>query len=887
MSDDKYIIDFDCCGVVDKWEARFYNVSGTRTVYFQVWRPVTAGSSTMELVGQNSMTVSTDGTDSVNIGQSERITVKSGDKYGWWSEGYDLITYKKGGGEKDNNLMMTLTSPSEGATLDWSGSNVENDRTYAIKMGVRDNTEPSFTNLPNTVNIIANTASGSFVYDVSVTDVDTDDISTLSVIMTANSDYSFDVTTYEVTTAATFEFSDVDLLEFVVTDQYKRGVMAIWLRCLPLNQGLLVRTLLRQRPYFFQEADSKPPTITNLPATSSISEDETIATSLFTVNVTDPEGSTTTCIIDSTTPAGAPFNIGYIDFNLERFETFTFIDKIISSDASPGFDYATSNSYTLSIECTDGQYTDSDIFIVSLVKNAEPIFLNLQNSTSISTTDTIGTNVFTVLVYDIDDVSFTMTCVPSPCPFTIFASGQIQITEDMSGHTTVGYDAYITVSDGKNTVGPKILTITVADINDPVIISNLPLTITVVENTAVGTVVFNVSYSDSDTFQAHTFSMATSGTGLTYFSISSTGLVSILTAIDYETIGTTTFPFDVTVSDPVTSDTKTLTIEVINENEEPSFSQTSYTISTSEGNAGTVIGTPPFGITDPDTDDTKTLSNECGAYTGYFVMDSSGQVSYQSDYDLDSGSLPANCNCTVTVTDSGGLTDTAILTITISDANDNPPVFSPTTYSFHVSYYASTGTSVGTVTATDADTGPYGVITYTLDQSSLSLEYFGISNTGEITVLLTPQGSDLAFGTSVTVTATASDIGARTDTASVVLIISGTTTTSTTTTTDRYRSFLEDNKNIAWLSACIAALLVCIGVLAYVIFTCHGKNGCGQFKRTFCKRKHKSFGHKRRKYSLDSIAEGSSWNKRGRLEINPRRPPPNPIRMQAWRKNMV
>jgi hypothetical protein len=32
----------------------------------------------------------------------------------------------------------------------------------------------------------------------------------------------------------------------------------------------------------------------------------------------------------------------------------------------------------------------------------------------------------------------------------------------MSGHTTVGYDAYITVSDGKNTVGPKILTITVA-----------------------------------------------------------------------------------------------------------------------------------------------------------------------------------------------------------------------------------------------------------------------------------------------------------------------------------------------------------------------------------------------------------------------------------------
>jgi hypothetical protein len=55
MSEAKYIID--CCGVVDKWEAFFESISGSRTVYFQVWRPVTAGSSTMDLVGQNSFTV--------------------------------------------------------------------------------------------------------------------------------------------------------------------------------------------------------------------------------------------------------------------------------------------------------------------------------------------------------------------------------------------------------------------------------------------------------------------------------------------------------------------------------------------------------------------------------------------------------------------------------------------------------------------------------------------------------------------------------------------------------------------------------------------------------------------------------------------------------------
>ena len=79
-----------------------------------------------------------------------------------------------------------------------------------------------------------------------------------------------------------------------------------------------------------------------------------------------------------------------------------------------------------------------------------------------------------------------------------------------------------------------------------------------------------------------------------------------------------------------------------------------------------MIGTPPFGITDPDSGDTKSLTIDCGTHTGYFTMDtSSGQVSYQSDYDLDTGSLPSTVTCTVTVTDSGGLNDTATLTITI------------------------------------------------------------------------------------------------------------------------------------------------------------------------------------------------------------------------------
>lgn len=42
---------------------------------------------------------------------------------------------------------------------------------------------------------------------------------------------------------------------------------------------------------------------------------------------------------------------------------------------------------------------------------------------------------------------------------SLLSAGDILVTEDLSSHTTVGYDISITVDDGKNTVGPRILTV--------------------------------------------------------------------------------------------------------------------------------------------------------------------------------------------------------------------------------------------------------------------------------------------------------------------------------------------------------------------------------------------------------------------------------------------
>lgn len=85
--------------------------------------------------------------------------------------------------------------------------------------------------------------------------------------------------------------------------------------------------------------------------------------------------------------------------------------------------------------------------------------------------------------------------------------------------------------------------------------------------------------------------------------------------------------------------------------------------------AGTALQSTGYDITDQDTGDTKTFSFDCGTITltGYFIIDTStGIMSFSTDYDVDV-SQPTSVSCTITVTDSGGLTGTATLDITISE----------------------------------------------------------------------------------------------------------------------------------------------------------------------------------------------------------------------------
>lgn len=561
------------------------------------------------------------------------------------------------------------------------------------------------------------------------------------------------------------------------------------------------------------------PIINNLPNSTSVHEDTATEIYLYTINATDADGDRITCDLGTTSPE---FQIKYISGTA---------DWGIYTRATAAFDTSNQSNYVLDVECVANGGTATGQYMITITPDASPVIHNLPDNVTIPVTSAVGTNIFTVIATDVenDQIHFTMTCDPAtpPCPFDIFDSGAIQLTAELSTTTVVGYDITVEVSDAGGSGVSRVLTVLFSGINSPPVITNLNTSHSEPENSGLGTTLLTVACSDSDVTDTHLFSMTCSNSGATYFNInSSTGAIktSSVSAINYEyllsTVGTS-FTCSVTCNDGTDTSVAWLDIDVTDVNEAPRFTQNSYSLSADEGAAGTVL-TTGFDATDEDSTDTKFFSLDCGTpNSGYFnINTSTGAITFASDYDVDTGVRPRSLICNVTVTDSGGLSDTNSLFITINNVNDNAPDFPQNAYVWFISQSASVGTTVGTVTATDADIGIYGNITYSLDLSSLADEYFQIDQSGIVRI----KTSIASLGTGVTSQfyVLATDGGGNETRVLAQVIITATTTTTTTTTTDRYKTFFEDGRNIAWFAACVVALFITVIVTFLMCFSIGG-----------------------------------------------------------------
>lgn len=800
-TDNEYKID--CCGVVESWE--FYVKTNPGTVQLQIWRPDGAVGQ-FKLVGQNSYTVAAGNVNKellYSVPAGQRISIRNGDYIGFYTAGDPMISHRVEGDAMDGYTYSTsIGAQAVGSTFNWGSQTTDTRKEYAIHARVDPGNTPTFSNLGQTVTFPDSTTANTLMYTVSASD--NDPLDTLTVAMTTTtSSFSFDAISGEVRNTGALPNGNTDL-SFTATDD-----------CGNKATGTLRITVT-----------NSVPVINNLPATADITEDHVTEQLLYTLGVTDASlADTVSCSIASTTPSTTNF--------FSRINAGTTSIYGIYIKAQPTLSYDTARQYTLTISCTDTKDTVQGSFIVYVTRNNPPTFNNLQATTSITASSTTtGTTIYTVTSTDTDSpqLYYNMTCIPASCPFTIHNSGAILATADLSQHTVAGYDLYIYVTDGKTLVGPRTLTVILLGINTAPVITNLPLAspISIPENSALSSSVFQVSVSDVNTGDTHTYSASYNpGLGSTLFSFNTaTGLLSTSSTqnINYESIVSTatTYVITITATDSQATATQTLSVAITNQNEAPVFGKDSYAISGNEGLSGSTVGNPSFDVTDPDSGATLTYAIDCPTF---IINSNSGVVSFSHDYDLDVAGTATSVTCTVTVSD-GDLKDTASLVVTINDVNDNTPTFGSSVYTFYASPYTSVGTVLGSIAATDADIGAFGTVSYKIDQVVLGYEYFGVQSNGDFYV---KNGlTTFSSGTTLTITATAADTGGLQDTATVSVIIPESTTAAPATTTDRHVTFLEDSRNIAWLTVASIMLAGLLLFCAYLIvrfgsFPC--KNG--------------------------------------------------------------
>ena len=330
-----------------------------------------------------------------------------------------------------------------------------------------------------------------------------------------------------------------------------------------------------------------------------------------------------------------------------------------------------------------------------------------------------------------------------------------------------GYEVTVQASVGDASAALEV-TVTVRDVNEASAFEQGSYAFELDENrdgretpVALGA----VSATDPDAGDTLTYAIA-GDAALFEIDAASGALSYIGPGEDYES-GPNLYTLTVTATDGSLSTTVEVTVTVVDVNEAPAFEQASYAFELDENRDGREepVALGAVSATDPDAGDTLTYAIAGDA--ALFEIDAaSGALSYigpGEDYE----SEPNLYEFTVTVTDRGGLSATAAVSVEILDVNE-APAFEFESYAFELAENRIGPVALGTLTATDPDAGDtvtYGIAAgdtalFAIDAASGALRYIGPGedyesdpNVHELTVSATDR-EGLSGEAAVTVTVT-------------------------------------------------------------------------------------------------------------------------------------
>ncbi|KAK7485090.1 hypothetical protein BaRGS_00023630, partial [Batillaria attramentaria] len=489
---------------------------------------------------------------------------------------------------------------------------------------------------------------------------------------------------------------------------------------------------------------------------ATVSEADAAPAAVVTVAATDLDDSATNgngAVTFSAVIAGTNNNHFAIDTSTGAITTTQQLD----ADAF--------SSYSLTVTAVDraggaGSRSSTAVVLVTVTSENQhdPVFSQATYSQTTDEDQPVGFQLVQVSATDADSgsdgaVTYSMA---THAKFALASDGWISIKTALDFETT-----------------PNTYSITVGDVNDNTAVCTTNILTSQKREDATGNVA-TLSCTDADTGTnaalLYTIESVDGVAGTGAFSVDGAGAVSV-SSLDYETA--TSHAVVIKVADQGTTPRSTsvyltLTVTDVNEND-PSFSGTPFSANVAEdGTLGDTVLTVAASGNDGSDTVTYSLSN-----TSYFDVDAiSGAITLKAQLDFET--TPAY-SVDVCATDSNPVDATRSacesVAITVTDANDNDPVFNPGVYSASVDENKANGVTVTTVTATDADAlASGGTVTFSIASGNTG-NVFRVDATSGAVIVDDNTALDYETVTSFSLTVRASDGGGRTDDAVVTITV--------------------------------------------------------------------------------------------------------------------
>jgi len=372
---------------------------------------------------------------------------------------------------------------------------------------------------------------------------------------------------------------------------------------------------------------------------------------------------------------------------------------------------------------------------VTDLDDVAPRFPNLNLFGSVRENSNASTRVTMVTALDPDSGIFgliTYSLERHTDNFTIDPNtGVVTSLRSFDAETQLNFSLIVrAVSNGKMTAAT--LMISIDDVNDnPPSFSQSVYNINVRETSPVLSRLYQFSVSDLDRSDRgkHVYSIA-GGSNDGTFSVTRSGDLLLQQLLDYDNSNRRVFELIVRVSDGIFVDETVVNINIIDVDDEPPvFSPSNYSIVLSEDVA---IDTIVLQLTATDVDSVAINYQLTGLASDRLLVNENGIVRVGGELNLDREQFPWLQFLAFAIGGEGCIA-VAMVTIQLTDVNDNPPIWLHPLVVTSLNENLSIQKSLVTVQARDPDKGRNGTVSYHLVTSE---DRFTINpTTGELVVI--------------------------------------------------------------------------------------------------------------------------------------------------------